>query len=180
MECESQPVRTKAQQQYDTPFNFKVIDFSQTSAQNANPGSRLQDQKSLLPKTQSIIAKSEKEFNIRQARLDVIRFAIKNQRQSKNKKKLEIQQLIKLGAKAPQKRYLNYKELLMHRKNLTKMREEKKEFHQLGKTPMGRASVNCRSKSGKIGRNKVQKAPVTGIDLKYGVVHPTVTARRKK
>lgn len=174
------PVLTKAQQlQGSKPSAasaFQVIDFSDDPQLTTKCDRFDEGQGPSLPKTRTLLNKGSKEFNIKQARHEVIRFAINNQRQTKNKKKLEIQQLVRLGAKPPRKPHRNYKELLVERKNLSKIREQRKELHQLGKTSKGMAAVNCRNKT----KNKGQQwAPVTAIDRNYGVVKSIKTAKRK-
>lgn len=175
-----EPVFTKAAQRLQQQRRghmqaaFKVIDFSQEP--EAEP-SFAPGRGPSLPKTRSLLAKGAKEFNIRQARHEVIRFAINNQSQVKNKERLEVQQLMRLGAPAPRRRHRNYKELLADRKNLVKVREQRRDFHQLGKTATGRAKVNCRS-SGPKAATKT-KAPVTAIDQNYGVVKPPGTSSKR-
>nr|XP_036227624.1 uncharacterized protein C1orf131 [Bactrocera oleae]XP_036227625.1 uncharacterized protein C1orf131 [Bactrocera oleae]XP_036227626.1 uncharacterized protein C1orf131 [Bactrocera oleae] len=111
------------------------------------------------------------EFDIKNARNEVLRFAMNNQRVAKNKKKMEMFQLMKMGGKAPKKPYKNYKDLLDERKRLKIIREERKKFHQLGKTQTGAASVKCRSKT-KLEKQQKKRAPVTAIDQNYGVAKP--------
>lgn len=109
------------------------------------------------------------EFDIKKARHEVLNFAMSNQRTLKNKRKMQIFQAVKLGAKPQKKPYKNYKELLDERKRLKTIREERKKFHQLGKNQTGAASVKCKSKT-KLEKQQKKRAPVASIAQNYGVV----------
>lgn len=109
----------------------------------------------------------DNEFDIKKARQEVLNFAISNQRTIKNKRKMEIFQLVKLGAKPPKKAYKNYKELKAERKRLQEIRDERKKFHQLGKTQTGAASVKCNKKT-----KEKRRAPVANISQHYGKAEP--------
>jgi len=102
---------------------------------------------------------------------------MKNQRVIKNKTKMEMFQLVKLGAKPLRKQVKNYKELKDERQRLKNIREERKKFHQLGKNQAGAASVKCRSKSQKE-RNDKKRAPVSQIDQHYGKAQPKFKTRK--
>lgn len=117
------------------------------------------------------------EFDMKRARHEVLNFAMSNQRTIKNKRKMEIFQLIKLGAKPPKKEYKNYKELKAERQRLKDNREQRKKFHQLGKNQAGAASVKC--KTSKTQRNQLQKkrAPVANIGQHYGKAQPKFKKR---
>ncbi|XP_030567046.1 uncharacterized protein C1orf131 [Drosophila novamexicana] len=114
----------------------------------------------------------DNEFDIKKARQEVLNFAIANQRTIKNKRKMEIFQLIKLGAKPPKKAYKNYKELKAERKRLKDTREERKKFHQLGKNQTGAASVKCNNKP-----KQKRRAPVANIGQHYGKAEPKFKKR---
>ncbi|XP_034488664.1 uncharacterized protein C1orf131 [Drosophila innubila] len=117
------------------------------------------------------------EFDMKKARHEVLNFAMANQRTIKNKRKMEIFQLIKLGAKPPKKANKNYKELKAERQRLKENREQRKKFHQLGKNQAGAASVKC--KTSKTQRNQLQKkrAPVANIGQHYGQAQPKFKKR---
>lgn len=117
------------------------------------------------------------EFDIKRARHEVLNFATKNQRVIKNKRKMEMFQLAKLGAKPLKKPSRNYKELKDERHRLHNIREERKKFHQLGKNQAGAASVKCRTKTQK-DRNQKKRAPVSAIDQHYGKAQPKFKARK--
>lgn len=119
---------------------------------------------------------TDNEFDIKKARHEVINFANANQRLVKNKRKVEIQQLVKLGAKPPRKEYKNYKDLKAERQRLKEIREKRKEFGQLGKTQTGAAAVRCSTKAQ---RKQVQKkrAPVANIGQHYGKAQPKFKKR---
>ncbi|XP_016995138.2 uncharacterized protein C1orf131 [Drosophila takahashii] len=117
------------------------------------------------------------EFDIKKARHEVLNFAMKNQRVIKNKSKMEMFQLVKLGAKPLRKQAKNYKDLKDERQRLKNIREERKKFHQLGKNQTGAASVKCRSKSQK-DRMAKKRAPVSQIDQHYGKAQPKFKARK--
>ncbi|XP_017121371.1 uncharacterized protein C1orf131 homolog [Drosophila elegans] len=117
------------------------------------------------------------EFDIKRARHEVLNFAMKNQRVIKNKSKMEMFQLVKLGAKPLKKPAKNYKVLKNERQQLKNIREERKKFHQLGKNQAGAASVKCRSKSQKE-RNDKKRAPVSHIDQHYGKAQPKFKTRK--
>ncbi|XP_018796772.1 PREDICTED: uncharacterized protein C1orf131 [Bactrocera latifrons] len=128
--------------------------------------------------SQKNISKDEsEEFDIKRARSEVLRFAMNNQRIPKNKKKMEMFHIMKMGGKAPKKPYKNYKDLLDERKRLKDIREQRKKFHQLGKNQTGAASVKCRSKT-KLEKQQKKRAPVTAIDQNYGVVKPKLKKRK--
>lgn len=114
----------------------------------------------------------DNEFDIKKARQEVLNFAISNQRTIKNKRKMEIFQLVKLGAKPPKKAYKNYKELKAERKRLQEIREERKKFHQLGKNQTGAASVKCNKKT-----KEKRRAPVANISQHYGKAEPKFKKR---
>ncbi|KAH8411520.1 hypothetical protein KR215_005780 [Drosophila sulfurigaster] len=111
--------------------------------------------------------KTDNEFDMKRARHEVLNFAMANQRTSKNKRKMEIFQLIKLGAKPPKKAYKNYKDLKAERQRLQDIREQRKKFHQLGKNQAGAASVKCTTKTQRNQRDK-KRAPVANIGQHYG------------
>ncbi|SPP86789.1 uncharacterized protein C1orf131 [Drosophila guanche] len=122
-------------------------------------------------------ADTNPEFDIKKARHEVLNFAMSNQRVTKNKRKMEIFQLIKLGAKPPKKTAKNYKELKDERQRLKNIREERKKFHQLGKNQTGAASVKCRSKNNEERKQK-KRAPVSNIDQHYGKAQPKFKKRK--
>ncbi|XP_023174451.1 uncharacterized protein C1orf131 [Drosophila hydei] len=114
----------------------------------------------------------DNEFDIKKARQEVLNFAISNQRTIKNKRKMEIFQLVKLGAKPPKKEYKNYKELKAERKRLQDTRDARKKFHQLGKNQTGAASVKCNKKT-----KEKRRAPVANIGQHYGKAQPKLKKR---
>ncbi|KAH8304762.1 hypothetical protein KR044_012821 [Drosophila immigrans] len=116
------------------------------------------------------------EFDMKRARHEVLNFAMANQRTIKNKRKMEIFQLIKLGAKAPKKAYKNYKDLKAERQRLQENREQRKKFHQLGKNQAGAASVKCTTKTQRNQRDK-KRAPVANIGQHYGQAQPKFKKR---
>jgi len=120
---------------------------------------------------------TDNEFDMKKARHEVLNFAMSNQRTIKNKRKMEIFQLIKLGAKPPKKEYKNYKDLKAERQRLKDNREQRKKFHQLGKNQAGAASVKC--KTSQTQRNQLQKkrAPVANIGQHYGKAKPKFKKR---
>lgn len=121
----------------------------------------------------------DNEFNIKKARHEVINFALSGFRNEKHKKKTEIALAVKLGARPPPKACKNYKQLLMEKKNLKNVREQRKQFHQLGKTQTGLASVKCKSKTQK-GKDSKKRAPVSNIGKQYGVANPKFKTKKKK
>ncbi|XP_055843703.1 uncharacterized protein LOC129910374 [Episyrphus balteatus] len=123
--------------------------------------------------------KDDLEFDIKRARHEVINFAL-NGVQAKNKKKMQLVQAIKLGAKAPKKPCKNYKELLGEKKRLKQIREERQKFHQLGKNQTGAASVRCsiRKNVAAAKRKNNKKAPVNHISKNYGVVNPKLGKKK--
>ncbi|KAM8720427.1 hypothetical protein ACLKA7_006472 [Drosophila subpalustris] len=120
---------------------------------------------------------SDVEFDMKKARHEVLNFAMANQRTIKNKRKMEIFQLIKLGAKPPKKPCKNYKDLKAERQRLKDNREQRKKFHQLGKNQAGAASVKCNTS--KTHRSQLQKkrAPVANIGQHYGKAQPKLKKR---
>ncbi|XP_055912208.1 uncharacterized protein LOC129946153 [Eupeodes corollae] len=123
--------------------------------------------------------KDDMEFDIKRARHEVINFAL-NGVQAKNKKKMQIVQAIKLGAKPPKKACKNYKELLDEKKRLKQIREERQKFHQLGKNQTGAASVRCsiRKNVAAAKQKNNKKAPVNHISKNYGVVNPKLGRKK--
>lgn len=119
---------------------------------------------------------TDNEFDIKKARHEIINFATANQRTIKNKRKAEIQQLVKLGAKAPKKEYKNYKDLKEEKQRLKDIRQKRKEFSQLGKTQTGAASVRCSAKAQKKLIQK-KRAPVANIGQHYGKAQPKFKKR---
>lgn len=120
----------------------------------------------------------DSEFNIKKARHEVINFAMSGFRNEKHKKKTEIALAVKLGARPAKKSYKNYKQLLQEKKNLKNVREERKKFHQLGKTQTGLASVKCKSKTQK-GKDSKKRAPVSNIGMHYGKANPKFKSKKK-
>ncbi|XP_013099967.2 uncharacterized protein LOC106082162 [Stomoxys calcitrans] len=116
-------------------------------------------------------------FDIKKARHEVINFAMNNQRIQKNQKKMQIFQMVQLGAKPPKKEHKNYKELLDEKRRLKDIREARKKFHQLGKNQTGAASVKCRSKT-KIEKQSKKRVPVSSIDQHYGVARPKLKKKK--
>ncbi|XP_067640137.1 uncharacterized protein C1orf131 [Eurosta solidaginis] len=176
------PVQTRAAlalQQKNQNIQFQALVFDDPKKHSTEPAD---DHALLWKRTDTNVSKSThdtdaEEFDIKKTRNEVLRFAMNNQRVSKNKKKMEIFQLVKLGMKPPKKPYKNYKQLLDERKRLKDIREQRKKFHELGKNQTGSASVKCRSKTQLEKQNK-KRAPVTHIDQNYGVVKPKL--KRKK
>lgn len=176
MESTFQPVLTKAalalQNKQKSEYKALVFEEPKPAA-----GAKRIDEPLGSPKKKkrqpdnSSSKEDENEFDIKKARHEVLNFAMNNQRVQKNQKKMQIFQMIQLGAKPPKKAYRNYKELLDERRRLKEIREERKKFHQLGKNQTGAASVKCRSKS-KIEKLSKKRAPVSSIDRHYGVVKP--------
>ncbi|XP_075157038.1 uncharacterized protein LOC142230273 [Haematobia irritans] len=167
------PVLTKAAlalQNKSSQTNFKAIVFEEPKAGN-NDGVVTMS-KNKTKKHVSVDTKEDtNEFDIKQARHEVLNFAMNNQRIQKNQKKMQIFQMVQLGAKPPKKTYKNYKELLDEKRRLKDIRESRKKFHQLGKNQTGAASVKCRSKT-KIDKQSKKRPPVSSIDQHYGVVKP--------
>ncbi|KAH8416573.1 hypothetical protein KR222_009860 [Zaprionus bogoriensis] len=122
-------------------------------------------------------AATDNEFDIKKARHEVINFATANQRTLKNKRKMEILQLVKLGAKPPKKEYRNYKDLKAERQRLKDNREERRKFHQLGKTQTGAASVRCNNRAQKKQQSQKKRAPVANIGQHYGKAQPKFKKR---
>ncbi|XP_011188901.1 uncharacterized protein C1orf131 [Zeugodacus cucurbitae] len=176
------PVPTRAAlalQRKNQSNDFQAMVFEDPAKSLNSAGEEAQDsKKSGKGDSKRSNTKDEgEEFDIRKARNEVLNFAMNNQRVTKNKKKMETFQLIKMGMKAPKKPYKNYKDLLDERKRLKNIREERKKFHQLGKTQTGAASVKCRSKT-KLEKQQKKRAPVTAIDQNYGVVKPKLKKRK--
>ncbi|KAH8386960.1 hypothetical protein KR093_003762 [Drosophila rubida] len=119
---------------------------------------------------------NDNEFDMKRARHEVLNFAMANQRTIKNKRKMEIFQLIKLGAKPPKKACKNYKELKAERQRLQDNREQRKKFHQLGKNQAGAASVKCTTKTQRKQRDK-KRTPVANIGQHYGKAQPKFKKR---
>lgn len=172
------PVLTKAALALQNKQNeFKALVFEEPKAaasateENSTPNTKKTLNKTRAPK------EDENEFDIKKARHEVLNFAMNNQRIQKNQKKMQIFQLVKLGAKPPKKLHKNYKDLLDERKRLKEIREQRKKFHQLGKNQTGAASVKCRSKT-KIEKQTKKRPPVAAIDQHYGVVKPALKKRK--
>ncbi|ALC49426.1 CG1738 [Drosophila busckii] len=171
------PVLTRAAlalKKSDDSSEFKALVFQEPqpgSATNSTGTDKPEDPS----KPKSTQGKTEKpadnEFDIKKARQEVLNFARSNQRTIKNKRKMEIFQLVKLGAKPPKKQYKNYKELQAERKRLKDIREDRKKFHQLGKNQAGAASVKCKSKY-KQNKTEKKRAPVANISQHYGKAQP--------
>ncbi|XP_016961541.1 uncharacterized protein C1orf131 [Drosophila biarmipes] len=180
-----QPVATRAAlalQKRQASSDFQALVFQEPQAA-AKSGSRKEDgsksptQKKPHSKSKEAGIELHPEFDIKKARHEVLNFAMRNQRVIKNKAKMEMFQLVKLGAKPLRKQAKNYKELKDERQRLRNIREERKKFHQLGKNQAGAASVRCRSKSQKE-RNAKKRAPVAQIDQHYGKAQPKFKTRK--
>ncbi|TMW51609.1 hypothetical protein DOY81_003336 [Sarcophaga bullata] len=180
MNCSAdfKPVLTKAALALQNKQNeFKAVVFEEpkafasTTEENSTPKTKKSLNVTQPPKDDETV------FDIKKARHEVLNFAMNNQRIHKNQKKMQIFQLVKLGAKPPKKPYKNYKDLLDERKRLKEIREQRKKFHQLGKNQTGAASVKCRSKT-KIEKQTKKRPPVTAIDQHYGVVKPKLKKRK--
>ncbi|EDV99846.1 GH12178 [Drosophila grimshawi] len=146
---------------------------AKTNTVEKETGKTTKDNKSLSS------GETDNEFNMKRARNEVLNFAMANQRTIKNKRKMEIVQLIKLGAKAPKKPYRNYKELKEERKRLKDNREERKKFHQLGKNQTGAASVKCNQSQSHRNHAQKKRAPVANISQHYGKAQPKFKKRNK-
>lgn len=177
------PVPTRAQlalQKKQANSEFKALVFHEPQSQPNRPT----DAKKKDPDTQNPLKGKgmqskdiNPEFDIKRARHEVLNFARNNQRVIKNKRKMEIFQLQKLGAKPLPKASKNYKELKDERQRLKNIREERKKFHQLGKNQTGAASVKCRTNLQK-DRNQKKRAPVSNIDQHYGKAQPKFKKRK--
>jgi len=179
-----QPVPTRAalalqKKQGNSDFQALVFQEPQAATKSGSKrkdeGSKSESQKP--HKTKEAGNELNPEFDIKKARHEVLNFAMKNQRVIKNKTKMEMFQLVKLGAKPLRKQVKNYKELKDERQRLKNIREERKKFHQLGKNQAGAASVKCRSKSQKE-RNDKKRAPVSQIDQHYGKAQPKFKTKK--
>ncbi|KAH8272693.1 hypothetical protein KR026_004105 [Drosophila bipectinata] len=177
------PVPTRAQlalQKKETNSEFKALVFHEPQSQPKRPT----DAKKKNPDNENPSKGKDNqskdinpEFDIKKARHEVLNFARNNQRVIKNKRKMEIFQLEKLGAKPLKKASKNYKELKDERQRLKNVREERKKFHQLGKNQTGAASVKCRTNLQK-DRNQKKRAPVSNIDQHYGKAQPKFKKRK--
>ncbi|KAH8271130.1 hypothetical protein KR018_000869 [Drosophila ironensis] len=173
-----QPVPTRAalalqKRQASSEFQALVFREPQSQGKPKTAGNAEKSQNSGDPPAKD----SNPEFDIKKARHEVLNFARNNQRVIKNKRKMEIFQLEKLGAKAAPKAAKNYKELKDERQRLKNIRAERKQFHQLGKNQTGAASVKCRTKAHKE-RNEKKRAPVSNIDQHYGKAQPKFKTRK--
>ncbi|XP_022209289.2 uncharacterized protein C1orf131 [Drosophila obscura] len=180
------PVPTRAAlaaQKKQASCEFKALVFQEPQYQSKSTKSMPDKQQETSeagqrrPRKDSAAADTNPEFDIKKARHEVLNFAMSNQRVTKNKRKMEIFQLIKLGAKPPKKAARNYKELKDERQRLKNIREERKKFHQLGKNQAGAASVKCRSKNNEERKQK-KRAPVSNIDQHYGKAQPKLKKRK--
>ncbi|XP_023028174.2 uncharacterized protein [Leptinotarsa decemlineata] len=88
--------------------------------------------------------KESKEFNIRQAKQEVIKFGTSGF-DSQTKKAEKINLLIKLGAKPPKNKNKNYKLLQAERKTEKQKQAERKQFQQLGKNAIGKSNAKGKS-----------------------------------
>lgn len=155
--------------------NFKATVFVPEIADQPKPLQQKKSTKQLEPESEN----DDDGFDIKKARHEIINFALSGYRNQKHKRKTEITLAVKLGAKPPPKPYKNYKQLIMERKNLKNVREERKKFSQLGKTQTGLASVKCKSKTQKEKDGK-KRAPVSNIGNHYGVANPKFKTKKKK
>ncbi|KAF8794207.1 uncharacterized protein C1orf131 homolog isoform X2 [Argiope bruennichi] len=91
-------------------------------------GRKIQKENNKLPEQDEKIIEKEdissnvKEFNIKRARYEVMRFGLSGFDKEKQKRD-KISMAIRLGAKPPKKEYVNYKQLIEQKK---KEKEEKK------------------------------------------------------
>ncbi|XP_030380809.1 uncharacterized protein C1orf131 [Scaptodrosophila lebanonensis] len=158
----------KMGQDTNTSSAFTALVFQEPKSTTKRPQKETPDAPSRKPNTaKDTPGSTQPEFDIKKARNEVLNFAMSNQRVIKNKRKMEIFKLVKLGMKPPKKEYKNYKELQAERKRLRDIREERKKFHQLGKNQTGAASVKCRSRT-KLEHSKKKRMPVANIDEHYG------------
>ncbi|XP_068139637.1 uncharacterized protein C1orf131 [Drosophila tropicalis] len=181
---EFKPVLTKAalalqKKQNSSAFQALVFQEPQTHGKSATDNDNTAAQGAPKSKDAKTDAISNPEFDIKKARHEVLNFAMNNQRVIKNKRKMEIFQLVKLGMKPPKKACKNYKDLQAERQRLRTIREERKQFHQLGKNQTGAASVRCRSQSKTQQAHRQKKrAPVANIDQHYGNAKPKFKNRK--
>lgn len=171
--------------------NFKATVFESRKSDHPKPIKQLEPKVDSEPEDEDDIfsdrprrkpakkTEDDTEFNIKKARHEVINFALSGFRNEKHKKKTEIALAVKLGARPPPKACKNYKQLLLEKKNLQNVREQRKKFHQLGKTQTGLAAVKCKSKTQK-GRDSKKRAPVSNIGNHYGVPNPKFKTKKKK
>lgn len=168
--------------------NFKATVFESRKSDQPKPLKQLQPKEdseseddifSGKPRRKPAKKIDDNEFNIKKARHEVINFALSGFRNEKHKKKTEIALAVKLGARPPPKANKNYKQLLLEKKNLKNVREQRKKFHQLGKTQTGLAAVKCKSKTQK-GKDSKKRAPVSNIGNHYGVANPKFKTKKKK
>ncbi|XP_017045589.1 uncharacterized protein C1orf131 [Drosophila ficusphila] len=174
------PVPTRAAlavQKKQESVGFQALVFHEPKAPSKSAQKNQDEGSQKLHKSKEAGMELNPEFDIKRARHEVLNFAMKNQRVIKNKQKMEMFQLVKLGAKPLKKASKNYKELKDERQRLKNIREERKKFHQLGKNQTGAASVKCRSKSQK-DRNNKKRAPVSNIDQHYGKAQPKFKTKK--
>ncbi|KAH8408860.1 hypothetical protein KR009_002440 [Drosophila setifemur] len=179
------PVPTRAAlalQKKQASSEFKALVFHEPQshskpAGDSKPKDSEDGSKMSAAKAKAQAKDTNPEFDIKKARHEVLNFAMNNQRVIKNKRKMEMFQLAKLGAKPLKKPSRNYKDLKDERQRLTNIRAERKKFHQLGKNQTGAASVKCRSKTQK-DRNQKKRAPVSNIDQHYGKTQPKFKKRK--
>lgn len=105
---------------------------------------------------------SENEFNIKKARHEIIKFGISGF-DSSEKQKANVQLAIKLGAKPPKNKYINYKNLLNEQKQKKSKEEMVNQLQQIGKNSMGKSIAK-----GKSFDRKRKKAAVSGLLDVYG------------
>ncbi|XP_017076930.1 uncharacterized protein C1orf131 [Drosophila eugracilis] len=174
------PVPTRAalaMQKKQANSEFQAMVFHEPQGTSKSGAKRQEEGFQKTKRTKEAGNELNPEFDIKKARHEILNFAMKNQRVIKNKTKMEMFQLVKLGAKPLRKQAKNYKDLKDERQRLNNIREERKKFHQLGKNQTGAASVKCRSKSQKQ-RNDKKRAPVSQIDQHYGKAQPKFKTRK--
>ncbi|KAK9874684.1 hypothetical protein WA026_005504 [Henosepilachna vigintioctopunctata] len=108
-------------------------------------------------------------FNIKKAKNEVIKLGMSTL-EGQEKKDAKIQLLIKLGAKPPRKKYINYKELQKERKEKKAAEQSNAQLQQIGKNILGKSTAKDKFDKK---RRKDQKFKNKGLlDVYDGKVKP--------
>lgn len=114
-----------AQFKKDAPDSFECVHFSdrnrKTKKQNAGNNKLKTDEN------------VNDEVDIKKLKREVVKYGLTGF-SAKKKQAAKIEMAVRLGAKPPPNKYLNYKELKVEKQKLTKEREEEQQLLNAGKT----------------------------------------------
>ncbi|KAJ8921733.1 hypothetical protein NQ315_010643 [Exocentrus adspersus] len=117
----------------------KTIDFQEVSYESYKSAKEKK-----IGRPQTIKDKAQVDFNIKKAKQEIIKFGMSGF-DPHRKEEAEIQLAIKLGAKPPKNKYINYKELQADKRKKQQKEKIRQSLQQLGKNSMGKSVAKGKS-----------------------------------